>query len=97
MKKNSITELYRSLSTNDIIKVINEIEYCETNGSFPEYSLIRELCKRTATITGLDVSSNLMHVQMGVLKEASFRWRDDQEIRLLDNDDLDINLNPFGK
>jgi len=33
------------------------------------------LCIKTAEITGLDVSSNLMHVQMGVLKEAAFRWK----------------------
>jgi len=39
MKTNPIIEIYKLLSTNDLILVINEIESCEKTGTFPENSL----------------------------------------------------------
>ncbi len=71
---NEILKLYTSLSDNDLLEAIEEIKYCEFHGFYPENSMIRELSKKTAEITLQDISSNLLMVQMGVLKEAAFRW-----------------------
>ena len=89
----SIQEIYKKLSDLEILEFLTDMENCENNGSFPDDSIIRKLCKQTTEITGLDVSSNLLMVQMGVLKEAAYRYKYELEMKLLDRDDLDINLN----
>ncbi len=71
---NEILKLYTSLSDSDLLEAIEEIKYCEFHGFYPENSMIRELAKKTAEITLQDISSNLLMVQMGVLKEGAFRW-----------------------
>lgn len=71
---NPIAELYKNLNDTELTIIIREIRESEKTGVFQEESQIRNLCRKTSEITGMDISSNLLMVQMGVLKEAAFRW-----------------------
>jgi hypothetical protein len=71
---NPIAELYKNLNDTELTIIIGEIRESEKTGVFQEESQIRNLCRKTSEITGMDISSNLLMVQMGVLKEAAFRW-----------------------
>lgn len=71
---NPITELYKNLHDVELKIIIEEIRESEKTGTFGNDSEIRKLCRKTSEITRIDVSSNLLMVQMGVLKEAAFRW-----------------------
>lgn len=71
---NPIAELYKNLNDTELTIIIGEIRESEKTGMFQEESQIRNLCRKTSEITGMDISSNLLMVQMGVLKEAAFRW-----------------------
>lgn len=71
---NPITELYKNLHDVELKIMVEEIREAEKTGTFGNDSEIRKLCRKTSEITGMDVSSNLLMVQMGVLKEAAFRW-----------------------
>ena len=72
--ENPIRKLYTELTNDELVVLLSEIESCEKTGLYPNDAKIRELCRKTASITGLDVSSNLLHVQIGILREGSFRW-----------------------
>ena len=74
---NTIKQLYLDLSNTELTLLIREIRESEVTGVFPDNSLIRDLCRKSANITGMDVSSNLLMVQIGVLKEGSYRWLED--------------------
>lgn len=71
---NPINELYKNLTDSELTIIIGEIRESEKTGTFGNESEIRKLCRKTSEITNLDISSNLLMVQMGVLKEAAFRW-----------------------
>jgi hypothetical protein len=71
---NPITELYKNLHDVELKIMVEEIKESEKTGTFGDDSEIRQLCRKTSEITGMDVSSNLLMVQMGVLKESAFRW-----------------------
>ena len=71
---NPITELYKNLNDTELTIIIGEIKESEKTGTFGDDSEIRKLCHKTSEITGMDISSNLLMVQLGVLKEAAFRW-----------------------
>jgi hypothetical protein len=71
---NPITELFKNLHDVELKIMIEEIREAEKTGTFGNDSQIRDLCRKTSEITGIDVSSNLLIVQMGVLKMAAFRW-----------------------
>lgn len=73
---NPITELYSNLHDVELKIMVTEIREAEKTGVFGNDSEIRKLCRKTAEITGMDVSSNLLMVQLGVLKESAFRWLD---------------------
>lgn len=73
---NPITELYSNLHDVELKIMITEIQEAEKTGVFGDNSEIRKLCRKASEITGMDVSSNLLMVQFGVLKEASYRWLD---------------------
>jgi predicted HAD superfamily phosphohydrolase len=70
----TINELFKNLNDTELTIIIGEINECEKTGTFGDESEIRKLCRKTSEITGMDISSNLLMVQMGVLKEAAFRW-----------------------
>ena len=76
---NPIQNLYTDLLDDELLILIDELAISEETGSFPMDAKIRDLCKKTAQITGMDISSNLMMVQIGVLKESAFRWKAMQE------------------
>jgi len=76
---NPIQNLYTDLLDDELLILIDELAISEETGSFPMDAKIRDLCKKTAQITGMDISSNLMIVQIGVLKESAFRWKALQE------------------
>ena len=76
---NPINKLYSDLTNDELLFLIDEIIIGEETGSFPIDAKIRDLCRKTAEITGMDISSNLMIVQIGVLKESAFRWKALQE------------------
>ena len=71
---NDIKKLYSDLSDDKLRMAVKEIENAEQTGVFGDDSIIRNLCKETANITNMDVSSNLLMVQFGILKEAAYRW-----------------------
>lgn len=71
---NPITELYSNLLDVELKIMIVEIQEAEKTGAFGNDSEIRKLCRKTAEITGMDISSNLLMVQLGVLKECAYRW-----------------------
>ena len=77
---NPITELYKNLNDTELTIIIGEIKESEKTGTFGDESEIRKLCHKTSEITGMDISSNLLMVQMGVLKEAAFRWLENLSI-----------------
>lgn len=81
----SIKTLYSKLSDDKVRVAIEEIKHAETTGVFGDDSIIRNLCRETAKITNMDVSSNLLMVQIGVLKEAAYRWVETLEIENFDN------------
>ena len=81
----SIKNLYSNLSDDKLKIAIEEIKHAETTGVFGDDSIIRNLCRETAKITNMDVSSNLLMVQIGVLKEAAYRWIESLEIENFDN------------
>ena len=82
---NSIKTLYSSLSDEKVKIAVEEIKHAEATGVFGDDSIIRNLCRATAKITNMDVSSNLLMVQIGVLKEAAYRWIESLEIENFDN------------
>ena len=71
-----IKKLYSNLSDDKLRVAVEEIKNAEETGVFGDDSIIRNLCRETAKITNMDVSSNLLMVQVGVLKEAAYRWID---------------------
>lgn len=73
---NPIKKLYSDLTDEQVISGINEIKDADITGIIPTDSIIRELCRKSAKITGMDVSSNMLHTQVGILKEGAMRWLD---------------------
>jgi hypothetical protein len=73
---NTIKQLFSDLSDEELILTINEIKESDVTGIFPDNSNVRALCQESARITKMDVSSNLLMVQINVLKEGSYRWLD---------------------
>ena len=71
-----VKKLYSNLSDDKLRIAVEELKHAETTGVFGDDSIIRNLCRETAKITNMDVSSNLLMVQIGVLKEAAYRWID---------------------
>ena len=71
---NPIKQLYSDLTDVELEVLVKEIRESEETGVFQEESEIRNLCRKTSEITKMDVSSNLLMVQLGVVKEAAFRW-----------------------
>ena len=86
----SIRKIYTDLDDIELMQILSEIEESEINGSYPNNSKIREIAKQSAHITGMDISSNLLLVQMNVLKEAAFRWKLEKDLKATDRDDLEI-------
>ena len=70
----NIQKLYSDLSDEKLKLAVEEIKHAEETSIFGDDSIIRNLCRETAKITNIDVSSNLLMVQIGVLKEAAYRW-----------------------
>lgn len=71
---NPIKQLFSDLSDEELILTINEFKESDVTGKFPDNSNVRALCQECSKITGLDTSSNLMMVQISILKEGSYRW-----------------------
>ena len=71
----SIAKMFSSLTDEELLLLMGEFTYCEEHGYYLEESNIRELCRNVSSITGLDVSSNLMMVQLNVLRECALRWK----------------------
>jgi hypothetical protein len=69
-----IQQVFKDLTDFELKEMVLEIQECEKTGVFENDSRIRVLCRVVGGITGMDVSSNLLTVQFGVLKECSFRW-----------------------
>ena len=77
---NPIKQLFSDLSDEELILTINEIKECDVTGILPDNSNVRELCRESAKITNMDVSSNLLMVQINILKEGAYRWLDYRNI-----------------
>lgn len=69
-----IQQVFKDLTDFELKEMVLEMQECEKTGVFENDSRIRTLCRVVGGITGMDVSSNLLTVQFGVLKECSFRW-----------------------
>jgi hypothetical protein len=69
---NEITELFKSISDNDLKLVMQEMKYSESTGYIGD--LVRDYARKTVLITGNDVSTDLYMVQINLFKEAAFRW-----------------------
>ena len=77
---NPIKQLFSDLSDEELILTINEIKESDVTGVFPDNSNVRALCQESANITNMDVSSNLLMVQLNILKEGAYRWLDCRNI-----------------
>jgi hypothetical protein len=71
---NAIKKVFKDLTDTELKEMVLEIQEAEKTGVFEMDSRIRVLCRVVGGITGMDVSSNLLTVQFGVLQESSFRW-----------------------
>ena len=71
---NPIKKLYRGLSNEELMLLVKELEKSDETGTFPEDSLVRDMCRKSAEITGMDMASNIMMTQINICKEASIRW-----------------------
>jgi len=71
---NPIKKLYKDLSNEELILLVQELEKSDETGTFPEDSQVREMCRKSAEITGMDMASNIMMTQINICKEASTRW-----------------------
>jgi hypothetical protein len=71
---NAIKKVFKDLTDTELKEMVLEIQEAEKTGVFENGSRIRVLCRVVGGITGMDVSSNLLTVQFGVLQESSFRW-----------------------
>lgn len=71
---NPIKKLYKDLSNEELILLVKEIQVSDETGTFPEDSLVRDMCRKSAEITGMDMASNLLMTQINICKEASIRW-----------------------
>ena len=71
---NPIKKLYRDLSKEELMLLVKELEKSDETGTFPEDSLVRDMCRKSAEITGMDMASNIMMTQINICKEASIRW-----------------------
>jgi hypothetical protein len=69
---NEITELFKSISDNDLKLVMQEMKDSESTGYIGD--LVRDYARKTVLITGNDVSTDLYMVQINLFKEAAFRW-----------------------
>jgi hypothetical protein len=74
MKNNPISQIFVELSNFQLKGAIWEIQEAEKTGVYGNDSLIRGYARRIGEITGMDVSSNLLAAQIGVMKEASYRF-----------------------
>ena len=70
-----IKNIYSSLTDDELLLAVGEVESAELNGFFSEDSIVRELATKTSIITKMDVTSNLLIVQINILKESAYRWR----------------------
>ena len=71
---NPIKKLYKDLSNAELMLLVQELEKSDETGTFPEDSKVREMCRKSAEITGMDMASNIMMTQINICKEASIRW-----------------------
>jgi hypothetical protein len=71
---NIIAQIFKDLSDSDLSQMISEIKVSEENGSFENFSKVRELVVRIAELTSSSYSTQLYLVQTALVKEASFRW-----------------------
>lgn len=71
----SIAKIFSDLTDEELLILMGEFTFCEEHGFYPEDALLRELCKNVSSITGLDVSSNIMMVQLNFLRECALRWK----------------------
>jgi hypothetical protein len=71
---NPIKKLYQDLSNEELILLVKEIQVSDETGVIPIQSLVRDMCRKSAEITGMDMASNLLMTQINICKEASIRW-----------------------
>ena len=71
---NPIKKLYKDLSNDELILLVKEIKKADETGIFPEDSQIRVMIRKSAEITGMDASSNILMTQINICKEAAIRW-----------------------
>jgi hypothetical protein len=71
---NPIKKLYKDLSNEELILLVEEIIKSDETGTFPEDSQVRVMCRKSAEITGMDMASNIMMTQINICKEAATRW-----------------------
>ena len=71
---NPIKKLYKDLSNEELILLVKEIQVSDETGVLPIQSLVRDMRRKSAEITGMDMASNLLMTQINICKEASIRW-----------------------
>lgn len=71
---NQIKDIFTRLTEAELIELLTEMRIADDKGYYENDSKVRDLCREVAEITGMDLSSNLMHTQMQILKEAAYRW-----------------------
>jgi hypothetical protein len=69
---NLILDYYKNISDSDLRLAITEIRESEETGIIGD--IVRNHTSSVREITGSYVSLDLSMVQIGLMKEASFRW-----------------------
>ncbi len=77
---NKITEIFQSISNQELNSAILEIKQSEKDGIIPLSGVVRKYANKVSEITGNSISTDLFMTQMNLIKQAAFRWIDDSKI-----------------
>jgi hypothetical protein len=72
--KNPITELFESLTDDEVKGAVNQIREDEPLGIIRTDGYVRQLTKKVGEITGESGIMHLTMVQMSIFREAAYRF-----------------------
>ena len=71
---NKVTNVFTSLSDSEISQVLKEMKEDDSLGIIRNDGLFRVISKRIIDITNESFSSTILLVQIGIYKEAAYRF-----------------------
>ncbi len=69
---NKIKQFFSDISDSELVELIEELKESDENGFIGDK--VRELARKMSVLTNSLTTTDFLMVQLGIMKEASFRW-----------------------